>query len=325
MIRTQNASAPVHAIEAEDLTATYGDVAALQGCTLAVETGSITALLGQNGAGKSTLLRILSTVAPPDSGRAMVAGYDCMRQPVAVRSQIGVVFQEQSLDRELTVERNLRMHARLYGLPTSHARARIRQLLVEFHIDDRTSSRIEDLSGGLARRVELARAILHHPAVLILDEPTVGLDPESRHLLWQDLHRLRDTTGVTVFYSTHYMDEADNADTALILRAGHIVANGSPTDLKARLGLGTLRLSTEDNATALAALNDAGLDASDDGGAITINTTDPESLVGRVVGLCPVPVHSLHVHTPSMDDVFLSHLRDEANNSEPASTTGSRA
>ncbi len=296
------------AISVDDVCVRYGPNLALDRCRFEVDEGSICALLGHNGAGKSTLMSVLCTMRTPDSGAVSVFGADVSRHAVAVRANLGVVFQEQSLDRELTVRRNLKLHARMYGLARRTSGRRIEELLAVFGLSERADEPVESLSGGLARRVELARAVLHEPRLLALDEPTVGLDPESRRLLWRDLHALRDRTGITVLYSTHYMDEAENADSVVILRDGRVLSEGTPAQLKQRLGRSGLRLRTADDDLAVAGLSAAGFGPIRLDGELFVPAIDPATAIAGVVQACPADVLSLSVQTPSMDDVFLSGL-----------------
>ena len=243
-------------IEVRDLTKRFDAFTAVDGISFDVLEGEVFAFLGPNGAGKSTTIKMLCTLAPterPDASRS--PGIDVAARPKAVRRHIGLVFQEQTLDDQLTAEENLRFHAVLYRVPREEVderiapRARARRPRASAAT---TSSRT--FSGGMARRLEIARALLHVPGVLFLDEPTLGLDPQTRALMWEDVLRLRDEAGVTVFLTTHYMDEAEYADRIAIIDRGAIVALDTPAALKAAIGADTIDLQTADDAAAFAAL-----------------------------------------------------------------------
>jgi ABC-2 type transport system ATP-binding protein len=212
------------AVEVHDLTKSYGDLAAVDGINFSVAQGEIFAFLGPNGAGKSTTIKMLCTLARPTSGRATVAGFDVATQAKSVRRHIGLVFQEQTLDDQLTAEENLRFHAVLYGVPRDQVAARINRVLELATLSDRRKDLVSTYSGGMARRLEIARGMLHTPRVLFLDEPTVGLDPQTRALIWNDILRLRRDEGVTIFLTTHYMDEAEYAERIAIIDHGSAIA-----------------------------------------------------------------------------------------------------
>ncbi|MFF4596822.1 ABC transporter ATP-binding protein [Amycolatopsis sp. NPDC001319] len=294
------------AFDVRDLVVTYGGRTAVDGVSLGARRGEIVALLGPNGAGKSTLLKALSTAVPPDSGRIEVFGHDAAVDPVAVRRRIGMVFQEQTLDPDLPVERNLWFHARLFGLPRAQARARIDDVLRQFDLADRRADPVEQLSGGLARRLEIARALLHRPGLVILDEPTTGLDPDVRRALWADLRRLRDDERVTVLYATHYLAEAELADQVAIIHNGLLVRGGSPAVLKAELAATALRLSTADDVVAEAELIRAGFDVSSTTDGLLVRCTQPERRIAEVVRAVTVPVTEVALREPSLDDVYFA-------------------
>jgi ABC-2 type transport system ATP-binding protein len=294
------------AFDVRDLVIRYGARTAVGGVSLSARPGEIVALLGPNGAGKSTLLKALSTAVPPDSGRIEVFGHDVTAEPVAARRRIGMVFQEQTLDSDLPVERNLWFHARLFGLPKAQAQARIDEVLAQFGLTGRRRDPVEDLSGGLARRLEIARALVHRPGLLVLDEPTTGLDPEVRRAVWADLRRLRDEERVTVLYATHYLAEAEFADNVAIIHNGLIVRRGSPAELKTELAASALCLSTSDNATAAAELVRAGFDAAPTPDWVLVRCVRPERRVAEIVRAVSVPVTEVAVREPSLDDVYFA-------------------
>ena len=314
--------APAHGdlvVETRGLSRSFGAVHAVQDVSLQVRRGEVFAFLGPNGAGKSTTIKMLCTLLRPTSGEARVGGHDCATEPRAVRRAIGLVFQETTLDSQLTAEENLRFHAVLYGVPAAEVRGRIDRVLAMVDLADRRRSLVSEFSGGMMRRLEVARALLHTPEVLFLDEPTVGLDPQTRARMWADVLRLRREEGVTVFMTTHYMDEAEHADRIAIIDHGRIVAVGSPAELKARIGLDTVRLQTADDEAAAAALVKAGLDAqpgTKERPGVVVRVADGEASVARIVGALKVAVRSVSVHRPTLDDVFLHftghEIRQEA-------------
>ncbi|MFN0053285.1 MAG: ATP-binding cassette domain-containing protein [Planctomycetales bacterium] len=234
------------AIGVERLSYRYGEVPALDDVSCAVQPGEIFGLLGPNGGGKTTLFRLISTLLPIQSGRIHLLGLDVAQNPAAVRQRIGVTFQSPSLDRKLTVMENLRCHGQLYGLRGHPLQERMARLMERLGVADRGGDRVESLSGGLARRVEIAKGLLHDPPLLLLDEPSTGLDPGARLDLWGYLRGLRDQAGVTVLVTTHLMDEAERCDRLAILDRGQIVALGSPEELRKSLGGDCLTIQTAD-------------------------------------------------------------------------------
>jgi ABC-2 type transport system ATP-binding protein len=222
-------------IEVKDLRRRFGGFEAVKGISFSVAQGTIFGFLGPNGAGKSTTIKMLTTLLRPTSGTILIDGHDPTKEPDAVRHAFGIVFQDASLDEDLTAWENMELHGVLYGVPRDTRRARIDELLAFVELDDRRSSYVREFSGGMKRRLEVARGLLHHPKIIFLDEPTLGLDPQTRNRMWEYLGHLNEREGVTVFFSTHYMDEADrNADTIAIIDHGAIVASGTGEDLKHR-------------------------------------------------------------------------------------------
>ena len=295
------------AVEVESLSKHYGEVEAVKAVSFSVLTGEVFAFLGPNGAGKSTTIKMLCTLARPTAGRASVAGFDVERQPKAVRRHIGLVFQDQTLDDQLTAEENLRFHAVLYGVSHEQVAERIDRVLRLVALQDRRADLVSTFSGGMARRLEIARGMLHTPAVLFLDEPTVGLDPQTRALMWDDVLRMRDEEGVTIFLTTHYMDEAENADRIAIIDYGSIVALDTPDALKRQVGSDTVELVTADDAAAGARLASAGFQVSSGGDGLVVFAENGESQVARLVETAGVAVRNVHVHRPTLDDVFLHY------------------
>jgi ABC-2 type transport system ATP-binding protein len=293
------------AVEVHDLTKRYGDLVAVDGIDFSVAQGEIFAFLGPNGAGKSTTIKMLCTLAHPTSGRAMVAGFDVATQAKSVRRHIGLVFQEQTLDDQLTAEENLRFHAVLYGVPHDQVDARITRVLELVALSDRRKDLVSTYSGGMARRLEIARGMLHTPKVLFLDEPTVGLDPQTRALIWEDIQRLRREEGVTIFLTTHYMDEAEYAERIAIIDRGSIIACDTPDVLKASVGTDTVEVETADDDAALASLELAGYKVERTESGLTAFVADEEAAVGPIVAAAGVSVRTVRAHRPTLDDVFL--------------------
>lgn len=236
----------IPAVELRDLAHTYGTRAALQGVSFTVNRGEIFALLGPNGGGKTTLFRILSTQMAPTSGSALILGVDVARDPAGARRRMGVVFQAPSLDKKLTAQENLLHQGHLYGLSGRDLRTRMDNTLQAVRLDARAGEKVEKFSGGMQRRVEVAKALLHDPDLLLLDEPSTGLDPHARLDVWTQLVRLRDENGVTSLLTTHLMDEAEKADRVAILNKGRIVAIGTPEKLKATVGGEVLELQSHE-------------------------------------------------------------------------------
>ncbi len=223
------------AVECRGLRVRFGNVVAVDGIDLHVEPGTLFGFLGPNGAGKSSTISVLCTLRPPSEGSARVAGFDCWHQAPQVRARIGVIFQDPTLDDRLTGRENLLLHARVYGVPRAERNARLREAVELSALGEAIDRQVRTYSGGMKRRLELARVLLHRPQVLFLDEPTTGLDPQTRRHFWERLDALRRECGVTLFLTTHYMEEAERADQVAILDHGRIVAEGSPAELKARL------------------------------------------------------------------------------------------
>jgi len=293
------------AVDVRGLTKRYGEMAAVKDVNFTVGQGEVFAFLGPNGAGKSTTIKMLCTLALPTSGRATVAGFDVVSRAKAVRRQIGLVFQEQTLDDQLTAEENLRFHAVLYGVPRAQIDDRIVRVLDLVALLDRRKDLVSSYSGGMARRLEIARGMLHTPKILFLDEPTVGLDPQTRALMWQDVMRLREEEGVTIFLTTHYMDEAEYADRIAIIDYGSIIALDTPDALKASVGADTVKLETADDETALAGLKREGYTVTRSEDGLTVFVADEEAAVGAIVAAVGVPVRTVRAHRPTLDDVFL--------------------
>jgi ABC-2 type transport system ATP-binding protein len=296
------------AVRVRGLVKSYGSVRAVRGIDLDVAPGETFGFLGPNGAGKSTTINILCTLATASAGTAEVAGFDVVRQRAAVRRQIGLVFQEPTLDGYLSGEQNLRFHGELYGVDRASAAARREQVLRMVGLWERRGDEVNKYSGGMRRRLEIARGLLHSPSVLFLDEPTIGLDPQTRKSIWSYLSELHRTEKTTVFVTTHYMEEAENCDRIAIMNEGRIVALDTPDRLKAGVGADRVQISTSDDTEALYRLRDRfGLDAAVHEGLVTVSVPDGAGFVPRLFTELGVEIRSVTVQRPTLDDVFLAH------------------
>ena len=295
------------AVEVDGLSKTFGDVEAVRGIEFTVRPGEIFGFLGPNGAGKSTTISMLCTLLRPTGGRALVAGHDVVRERDDVRRNIGLVFQDTTLDGYLTGEQNLRFHAELYGVPRSVMRERMRQVLEMVGLWDRRRDLVQTYSGGMKRRLEIARGLLHSPRVLFLDEPTVGLDPQTRASIWDYIRQLQAAEEITIFMTTHYMDEAEFCDRIAIMDQGTIVALDTPEALKAGIGEDRVRIETTDDEAAIAAIRERfGLEAGVSEGAVAFSVASGEAFVPRLFAELGVPIRLVHVSRPSLDEVFMS-------------------
>jgi ABC-2 type transport system ATP-binding protein len=293
-------------ISVRDVVHRYGDRAALNGVSFDVRRAELFGLLGPNGSGKTTLFRILSTLMIPVGGRAEIMGFDVARDPNGLRRQIGVVFQAQSIDVKLTAAENLWHQGHLYGLHGASLKSRIGEMLGRVGLADRANEKAETFSGGMQRRLELAKGLLHHPSVLLLDEPTTGLDPGARRDLWQYLAILRDEERVTVIVTTHLMEEAERCDRLAILNQGKVVALGTPDDLKHEIG-GDVILLDAKNPDSLAERIRArfNLDAQVLHGEVRIERENGHRFITDVVESFPGEIESISVSKPTLEDVFI--------------------
>lgn len=293
-------------IEADGLTHSYGDHEALRGISFAVEAGEVFGLLGPNGGGKTTLFRILSTLLTPSSGSARVCGLDLARQPAQVRSHIGVVFQAPSLDVKLTAAENLRHQGHLYGLRGRQLRERIEETLSRLALADRANDLTETFSGGMKRRVELAKAFLHRPSVLLLDEPSTGLDPGARRDLWDYLMRLRDRDGATIVLTTHILEEAEGCDRLGILDRGEMVALDSPQGLKAQIGGDVVTAQCADPPRLCEQIRERfGGEPTVVGNTVRIERERGHEFITDLVEAFPGQISSVTMSKPTLEDVFI--------------------
>jgi ABC-2 type transport system ATP-binding protein len=294
-------------ISVDNIVHRYGDRTALNGVSFDVRPSELFGLLGPNGSGKTTLFRILSTLMIPTAGRATILGCDAAQDPARLRRQIGVVFQAQSVDVKLTGYENLWHQGHLYGLRGAALKKRIKEILSRVGLADRAKELVETFSGGMQRRIELAKGLLHHPGVLLLDEPTTGLDPGARRDLWQYLAMLRDEEHVSVLVTTHLMEEAERCDRLAILNEGNLVALGTPAELKSEIG---------GDVVLLEATHDAGLLAERIRARFHVETTVLENqvrierqgghrFVTEVVEAFPGEIEALSVSKPALEDVFI--------------------
>lgn len=294
------------AIEVSALAHQYDSRVALKGISFSVSPAEIFGLLGPNGSGKTTLFRILSTLMVPSGGSARIMGFDPAKQPNLVRQQIGVVFQSQSIDGKLTASENLWHQGHLYGLSGARLKGRITEMLQRVGLADRVNERVETFSGGQQRRVELAKGLMHRPSVLLLDEPTTGVDPGARRDLWQYLQNLRDQEGVTIIVTTHLMEEAERCDRLAILSEGELVAMGSPAELKSQIGGDIIVLEARD-ASSLAARIQArfGIPCNLVDGKLRLEREQGHRFIPDVMEAFPGEIHSISVSRPTLEDVFI--------------------
>jgi ABC-2 type transport system ATP-binding protein len=301
-----DATAP--AIRVSGLRKAFGEIEAVRGVSFDVAAGEIFGFLGPNGAGKTTTINMLCTLARPSGGGALVAGHDVVSERDSVRRHIGLVFQDPTLDGYLTAEQNLRMHAELYGVDSKLVAGRIRQVLEMVGLWERRDATVLTFSGGMRRRLEIARGFLHSPRVLFLDEPTIGLDPQTRSSIWKYIRALQRAEQITIFMTTHYMDEAEFCDRIAIMDQGVIVALDTPDALKAQVGADRVTINTDDDDAAVAALAERfEIEAQVAEGAVTFYVAAGAQFVPRLFAELGVPIRSVSVSRPTLDDVFMSH------------------
>lgn len=293
-------------IQVQNLTHRYGDRIALSKVSFEVKKGEIFGLLGPNGGGKSTLFRILSTMMVPTEGTVSLAGHDVVREPAAVRRQVGVVFQTQSLDKALTVDENLRAQGHLHGLSGAVLAGRMNSAMEKLSLTDRRKDLVETLSGGLRRRVEIAKALLHKPQVLLMDEASTGLDPAARRDLSRHVEDLRTEEGVTILLTSHILEEADRCDRLVLLHQGNIVAQGSPQELRSRIGGDVVVLDTDDSTKLAARIEQRfGLKPTARDGQVRVEIPNGHRFITEVVEAFPGAIHSVGLHKPTLEDVFV--------------------
>ncbi|MGH7149496.1 MAG: ATP-binding cassette domain-containing protein [Planctomycetota bacterium] len=298
--------ADLHAVSVERLSRSYGDRPALRDLTVEVRTGEVFGVLGPNGGGKTTLFRILATLILPTSGTARIFEHDVVADPDGARLRFGVVFQSASLDRNLTVEENLRHQGHLYGLRGADLRSRIEEGLSRFGLGDRRRERVRRLSGGLARRVELAKGLLHRPSLLLLDEPSVGLDPAARTELWSHLRDLRTKAGATILFTTHFLDEAEGCDRLAILDRGSLVALGAPEALKGEVGGDVVTVEgAEPERLRDRIARECGVEGKVVDGKVRLEHREGHALAKRIADALGPDLAGVTVRRPTLEDVFV--------------------
>ena len=313
MTRATDAGAMV---EVRDLARSFGKIEAVKGVTFEIHEGEIFGFLGPNGAGKSTTINMLCTLLRPSAGSATLNGFDVHHDRSDVRRSIGLVFQQPTLDEYLTAEQNLRFHAYAYAIPKEVRDQRMREVLEMVELWDRRRSPVRTYSGGMKRRLEIARGLLHHPRVLFLDEPTLGLDPQTRRSIWNYLLELRERENLTIFLTTHYMDEAENADRIAVIDHGEIQALDAPAGLKAMVGGDLVTVGADDLPAAAAEIKERfGFDAATDHDTVTFHVDGGEAFLPEFVRGFSQPITSIGLRKPTLDDVFLEvtghEIRDE--------------
>lgn len=293
-------------IEASNLVKRFGELEAVKGVSFSVKEGEIFGFLGPNGAGKTTTINILCTLLKPTDGQAKVNGHDVVKERSQVRQSIGLVFQEPTLDDYLTAEQNLRFHGYAYGIPRNVLEPRLKELLEMMELWDRRKGKINTYSGGMKRRLEIARGLLHHPRVLFLDEPTLGLDPQTRRRIWDYIHDLRKRENLAIFMTTHYMDEAENCDRIAIIDYGRTVALDTLEKLKDGVGGDVISVKTEDNEEAVRLLEGQyKLKPGIENGIISFTVPHGEEFLPKFVSGFPLRLLSIGLRHPTLEDVFL--------------------
>jgi ABC-2 type transport system ATP-binding protein len=302
----------MNAIHVEGLTRKFGDFTAVDGISFDVHENEVFGFLGPNGAGKTTTINMLCTLLRPSGGHAEVSGIDVSLDPAAVRQSIGLIFQDPSLDEQLTGRENLQFHAMLYDVSMKDFHRRTDELLKMVDLTEKADDLVRTYSGGMKRRLEISRGLLHRPKVLFLDEPTLGLDPQTRRHIWEYLFRLRERRGITMFMTTHYMDEAENCDRIAIIDHGQIVALDTPEALKSLVGGDIVTVRTSDNEAAMAKLSQMGAITARQGPEeqVIIETEKGDQFIPHMMaelsdGHEPLDVRSVNLRRPTLEDVFI--------------------
>ena len=308
-------------IKVENLVKKFGELAAVNDISFSVAPGEIFGFLGPNGAGKTTTINILCTLSKPTSGRAFIDDLDVVHQQSQVRQAIGLVFQDPSLDERLSGLQNLRFHTMVYGVPASVREQRIEQMLKITELYDKRHNKVQTYSGGMKRRLELARGLLHHPKVLFLDEPTLGLDPQTRSRMWEYILELRQREGTTIFLTTHYMDEADKADRIAIIDHGELVAIDTPERLKKIVGKDIVSVKTDDNDRAAEEIKlRYQIEVRRDSDSLTFEVANGEEFLPTFIKEFGTKILGVSLHRPSLDDVFLKLTGREIREEEVSDT-----
>ena len=308
-------------IKVENLVKRFDNLMAVDHINFQVARGEIFGFLGPNGAGKTTTINILCTLSKPTSGRAIVNGFDVVRQQSQVRQSIGLVFQDPSLDERLSGLQNLRFHALVYSVPASIREQRIEQVLRMMELWDKRNSTVRTYSGGMKRRLELARGLLHYPKVLFLDEPTLGLDPQTRNRLWEYILELRKHEGTTIFLTTHYMDEADNAERIAVMDYGKIVAMDTPQKLKRTVSKDIISVKTDNDDRAAEEIRRRyQIETKRDNNELTFEVASGEKFLPTFIKEFTTKILSVSLRHPSLDDVFLKLTGREIREEETSNT-----
>jgi len=295
-------------IDVQQLVRRFGALEAVKDVSFEVAEGEVFGFLGPNGAGKTTTISMLTTLLRPTSGRASVNHFDIVTQRTDVRRSIGLVFQQTTLDETLTAEQNLRFHAYAYGVPSGVRERRLRELLAMVELWDRRGSRVRTFSGGMKRRLEIARGLLHHPRVLFLDEPTLGLDPQTRRRIWEYLAELRAKESLTIFLTTHYMEEAEHCDRIAVIDHGRMVALDTPARLKSAVGGDLITIAIGDGQSAAEEIRGRyGLSPSVADGTVSFQVLAGEAFLPEFVRSFSQPLEAIGLRRPTLDDVFM-HL-----------------
>jgi len=293
-------------ITVNNLTKKFKSLTAVDGISFAVNEGEVFGFLGPNGAGKTTTINILCTLLSPSSGRAEIAGFDCAKSPDQVRTSIGLIFQDTTLDVGLTAYENLKFHAYLYNLDRRLAEKRIDEMLAVVELQTRKHDLIKTFSGGMKRRLEIARGLLHYPRVLFLDEPTIGLDPQTRNTIWDFINTLRNKEKITVFMTTHYMEEAENCGRIAIIDHGRIIALDTPAKLKQMVHGDVIHVITTDNQRAIAEIQKTfGLAAREENGGLVLETEKGDEFIPKLLHSLTMQTLSVSLKKPTLNDVFL--------------------
>ena len=308
--KSQNATdMEAYVIQVKGLVKQFGDFTAVNNISFNVREGEIFGFLGPNGAGKSTTIKTMCTIIQPTSGQLIVAGHDVVKAADAVRANIGIVFQDTSLDSGLTAQENLEFHCMMYHIPRSERAQRIKNVLALMDLNDFKDRMVKTYSGGMRRRLEIARGLLHEPRLLILDEPTVGLDPQTRNYIWEYVHQLRERHHMAVFMTTHYMDEAENCDRIAVIDHGQIVALDTPVELKKLVGADQVELTTSDNERAIQFLfQHDQVTATERDGKVTFQDEGADHFVPHLIAdmsQAGLTVNTMQVRRPTLEDVFL--------------------
>ncbi len=295
-----------YAVEVKNLVKKFKSTVAVDDISFTVGKGKIFGFLGPNGAGKTTTINILCTLLKATSGKSYINGLESSVEPEKVRQSIGIVFQDPSLDERLTAWDNLEFHGLIYNLPKKLRQERIDEVLNMVKLDDRRHDMVKTFSGGMKRRLEIARGLMHHPAVLFLDEPTLGLDPQTRNHIWQYIRKIKKEQHITIFLTTHYMEEAENCDEIAIIDHGKIIVIDTPENLKKSISKNKISLYTENNEVAVKEIKDAfGLNAHLVDGRIDVEVDDAEKFTPKLIKAIDVGIDVIQLRKPSLDDVFI--------------------